>query len=160
MSKIAVLAPLFFLCLNVQAASQTEFEVVSDEFGSGKTHRLTIFTDDTSLGGLFISCHSGEKLQAQLNVRDTIFPNNTRNGYMWLNVTYKGEGENEAANSEWRMNMMKYDNAWLLNGVDRLIEHMQTGNQLSLRLDKAGTIYRFPTVEAQKHLGKILSACS
>ncbi len=149
---------IFGVCVN--AESQTDYSVKDDEFGSGKVHRIQIFTDDTSLAGLTLACYTGNNLQGQITTDKTIFPNETSDGYMWLNVTYKSDGAESAMNSRWRMNMMKYDNAWLLDGVDSLASQMGQGELLSVRFDKSGTIYRFPLTEAQAHLDKVLSACS
>lgn len=159
MSRILIAGLLFFFSIQAAAQSKTDYIVEGDEFGSGKSHRIQIATADTSFAALTLACYSGGRLQGQIFTKDTIFPNNTKGGYMWLNVTFKSDASESPVNSVWRMNMMKYKNAWLIDGVEKLVSQMSEGNVLSMRLDKSGTIYRFPITEAQSHLGKVISAC-
>jgi len=154
----AILALIF---VNLSANAETEYSVEGDEFSSGKTHQIMIFTEDTSYAALLLACHSGEKLVAQLSTKKTIFPDDLKDQGMKLNVTMKANEASEAAQTVWHMNMGDYEKAWLFGEqFQSLLAQMRSGDLLSLKLDKAGKIYRFPISEAQKHLDKVVTACS
>jgi hypothetical protein len=109
---------------------------------------------------LVISCYPSG-LQAQIVVEEVIFPNDAdvAGGSMWVNITQKVDTSPRSASNKWQMNLGKYKSAWLMKNVSMLIDEMQKGERLSLRLDKNGTIYRFDLKESHEHLPKVLAAC-
>jgi hypothetical protein len=78
---------------------------------------------------------------------------------MWVQVTHKVDSAPKASTNKWRMNMMKYQDAWLAKGAVELIREMQSGEQLSIRLDRNGTVFRFSLKESNDHLRTITAAC-
>ncbi|WP_344341359.1 hypothetical protein, partial [Streptomyces rhizosphaericus] len=59
----------------------------------------------------------------------------------------------------WAMNMMKYKNSWYQGNQRAFIEEAAESTQLNLRLNKAGSVYRFSLRGAGDHLQTILSRC-
>jgi hypothetical protein len=141
----------------------TSFKVMRDEFGTGDAHQLRMETRDAAVGILFVTCYTPSEIQIQLAVKDVIFPSDAdvMAGNMWIGITHKVDTAAVPATVRWRMNVAKYKDAWMpAKSVRSLIADMLKGQQLSLRLDKSGTIYRFNLVEARGHLPKIEAACA
>lgn len=155
----ALLLSLLFsqICLS---QTEVDYSEKSDEFGDSKVQQLILATDDRELGAIIISCYSGQNLQAQLNSKKTIFPNESRDGAMYVNTTYKVDTAKTAITQEWKMTLMKYKSAWQLEGTKELISDMIKGNKLSVRLDKSGHIFRFDLKDTKQYLLNITNACS
>lgn len=158
--KINILIISLAVSTFTQAKTYSKYTEESDEFGEGSIQRLMLATDEKILGSLFISCFSGESLQAQIRSDKTIFPNESRNGAMWVNATYKVDTEKKPTSQEWKMNLMKYKDAFQVKGTAKMITDMMKGNKLSLRLDKSGHVFRFDLAGTKKDLKKIMKACN
>lgn len=149
-----------FIVTPAAAVTVTKYEVGQDEFSNNQIPRLMLGTNNSETGILVISCYPSG-LQAQILVETVIFPDNAdvEGGSMWVKITHKVDSAPQAASNKWRMDLGKYKSAWLMKNISPLIDEMQKGERLSLRLDKNGTIYRFDLKESHEHLPKVLVAC-
>jgi hypothetical protein len=147
---------------NPTELSTSKFSETEDEFGAGKTQRLTIVSLEPSEGAVTFSCYSGKSLQAQLFSKKTIFPDdvNAQSG-MYANVTYKVDTAEDSRSAPWEMADGNYKDAWLHDGVRTLISEMLNGSRLSLKLEKTSSVFRFQIDESAKEgLSKVSAACT
>ena len=88
-----------------------------------------------------------------------MFPNDIKNGGMIISTTHKFDKSEMAITSDWFMNIMKYKNSWYTGDQIQFAKSAISSNQLNLRLNKRGDVYKFKLNGTAAHLKKILGEC-
>jgi hypothetical protein len=156
-SKFLASALFAFFC-NL-AFAEVQYTEKEDDFSNDKVYSLKIPSIKGESAVIFISCHPKNKLDVQLAITGTMFPNDAVGGGMIISTTHKFDKAEEAITSDWFMNLMKYKNAWYRGNKVEFAKSAIVSDQLSLRLNKRNDIYKFKLNDTAVHLQKILGAC-
>jgi hypothetical protein len=159
MKKIRFGAMVTILLLAINAYSDVEYTESGDDFSNEKIYSLKIPSEKGQSAVVFISCYPENKLNVQLAITGTMFPDDTADGGMIISTTHKFDKAEKAITSNWFMNLMKYKNAWYRGDVLQFTKDAIRSNQLNIRLNKRNDIFKFPLKGSADHLHKILSNC-
>lgn len=159
MKKLRFGAMLTILLFAINAYPGVEYTESSDNLSNEKTYSLKIPSDKGQLAVVFISCYPENKLDVQLEIFGTMFPDDTVDDGKIISTTHKFDKAEKSITSNWFMNRMKYKNAWYRGDVLEFAKDTIRSNQLNIRLNKKNDIFKFPLKGSAVHLNKILSNC-
>lgn len=159
MRKVQLGAVLTILLFAFDAYSDVEYTESDDDFSNKKIYSLKIPSDKGQSAVVFISCYPENKLNVQLSITGTLFPDEKANGGMLISTTHKFDKADKAITSNWFMNLMKYQNAWYRGDLLEFSKDTLRSNMLNIRLNKRNEILKFPLQGSAFYLDKILSNC-
>jgi hypothetical protein len=139
--------------------SDVEYSETADDFSNEKVYSLRIPSDKGESAVIFVSCYPENKLNIQLAISGTMFPDDTIDSGMIISTTHKFDKADKAVISDWYMNLMKYKNAWYQGDKVEFAKHVGSSNQLNVRLNKRNDIFKFPLNGTTVHINKILEKC-
>ena len=157
--KIGRVLPLVLALTAINAHAEVTYSVSEDDFSNEKVYSLKIPSEKGPTAVVFISCYPGSKLSIQLAITGTMFPDNTSGNGMIISTTHKFDKSEKAITSDWYMNLMKYKNAWYQGDKTQFAKEAARSNQLNIRLNKRGDVFRFPLAGTATHLRGILKNC-
>lgn len=141
------------------AYSEVTYTEREDDFNNEKVYSLKIPSDKGESAVVFVSCSPGNKLDVQLAITGTMFPDDTKDGGMIISTTHKFDKAEAAITSDWYMNLMKYKNSWYQGDKVEFARHAALSIHLNIRLNKRSDIFKFPLEGTAVHLKKILRNC-
>jgi len=142
------------LSCNLAIAQYTETQ---DDFSNEKVYSLKIPSIEGESAVMAISCYPKKELDIQLAITGTMFPNDTADGGMSISTTHKFDKSEDVITSDWFMNIMKFQNAWYRGDKVAFVKSAIISDQLNLKLNKRGDVFKFKLKGAAVHLKKILS---
>lgn len=157
--KYRMFLGLFLMVLSSLALAEVQYTESKDDFSNGTVFTLKIPSIEGESAVLFVSCRPENELSIQLAITGTMFPNEMKNGGMVISTTHKFDKSEEAVTSDWFMNIMKYKNSWYTGDKVEFAKSAIVSNQLNLRLNKRGDVYKFRLDGTAAHLKKLLAAC-
>lgn len=138
------------------APSSVLFTEQPDEFSSNVKRQLAIKAendDDTEL----LLIRRGSTYEIRLMTNDVLFPDNVDSDTgMNLSVTFKFDNQSQPTQSIWHMNIMRYNNAWYRGDGLAFSRAVFNANNLNLKTDKRGDIYRFDVSKCRAYADKFL----
>lgn len=157
-SKVVVLA---YALTAINGYAEITYSEKEDDFSNEKIYSLKIPSEKGESATIFISCYPESKLNVQLAITGTMFPDDTSGGGMIISTTHKFDKAEKAITSDWYMNLMKYKNAWYQGDKVEFAKEAARSNQLNIRLNKRSDVFRFPLTDAgvAAHLKNILKSC-
>ncbi len=147
------------MTFSVQAFGEVNYTESKDDFSNDIVYSLKISTSKNKPAAIFMSCYPGGKLNIQLAINGTMFPDTTSDGGMLISTTHKFDKAENSITSNWFMNMMKYKNSWYQGEKVEFINDAIKSNQLNIRLNKRNDIFKFSLKGIATHLRKIQSKC-
>src|SRR5690554_3142917 len=155
-SKVVVLA---YALTAINGYAEITYSEKEDDFSNEKIYSLKIPSEKGESATIFISCYPESKLNVQLAITGTMFPDDTADGGMIISTTHKFDKAEKAITSNWFMNLMKYKNSWYRGDILEFSKDAIRSNQLNIRLNKRSDIFKFPLKGSAVHLTKILANC-
>lgn len=149
---------LVFACSSTLA--DVQYTETKDDFSNDTVYSVRITTTQNEPAVLFLSCYPGNKLDIQLAIAGTMFPDDVTDRGMLISTTHKFDKAESAVTSNWFMNLMKYENSWYRGDEVEFIKDAMRSNQLNIRLNKRNDIFRFGLKGTAVHLKKILNECT
>lgn len=157
--KISRVLVLALALTAINAHSEVTYSEKEDDFSNEKVYTLKIPSEKGESALIFISCYPESKLDVQLAITGTMFPDDTSDGGMIISTTHKFDKAEKAITSDWYMNLMKYKNAWYQGDKVEFAREAAKSSQLNIRLNKRNDIFRFPLKGTAVHLKNILKSC-
>jgi hypothetical protein len=149
---------VFFL-IPFSASAAVTYSESPDDFSNGTVFTVKVTTQINGPATLFISCYPEHKLDVQLAISGTMFPDSVTEGGMLVSTTHKFDKAKVATTSDWFMNIMKYENSWYQGDKAAFIASAISSEALNIRLNKRNDIYKFGLKGAAAKLQVILSKC-
>ena len=150
---------LGLLLVPFSALGAVTYSENADDFSNGTVSTVKITTRVNEPATLFVACYPGNKLDIQLAISGTMFPDSAAGGGMLISTTHKFDKANAAITSDWFMNIMKYENAWYRGDKAAFVRSAIISSALNIRLNKRNDIYKFDLKDAAAKLQIILRKC-
>lgn len=159
LKKHHIIVMMLVLCVS-KVHSEVKYTETEDDFSNKKIYSLKIPSDKGESAAIFVSCYEQNRLDIQLAVTGTMFPDDTKDGGMIISTTHKFDKSETAVTSYWYMNLMKYKNSSYQGDKIDFARGIAFSDYLNIRLNKRNDVFKFPLKGASDYVKKIVKNCS